>query len=322
MQDVAARAGCSKATVSYCITNRRSISEETKARVRRAMAELNYHPSKEHKFSDAPQLIAILANDLFYGTPGNLLDLVQQGLIQRGYLPAVFCMPGEAAGRQRILRSVSKNINAAGIINMASQVDGVELYKWNNGLPSIINCRNSELSPFRMDYTQTIKLCVEAFKAAGRQKLLFCVEEHCIKRPVIQWYLNELAQYPDITCRTLLLPKVKPSPKSLKHFESDVCKAFREGFSGVLAQSVFFASLIYQLAEHEGKSIPGDLSVISLEDSPLCSYFSPELAHIVLPVEEMASALLCALEKKLNSDTEPLPDDLLEPGFSLGRSVQ
>ena len=45
MRDVAERAGCSKATVSYCITNRRSISEETKARVRKAMNELNYHPN-------------------------------------------------------------------------------------------------------------------------------------------------------------------------------------------------------------------------------------------------------------------------------------
>ena len=323
MRDVAERAGCSKATVSYCITNRRSISEETKARVRKAMNELNYHPSRERKArGGGHKVIAILVNDFYYMTPGGLLDLIQEKLYSKGYLPAVFCMPPDANARQQILRSVSKNISIAGIINMASQVEGVDLYKWNNGLPTIINCRDSDLSPSRLDYGQITRICANAFLEAKRSKIIFCIEDRCINRPVIQWYLSTFAKIPELSCQTVLLPKAKLSVEAEENFFKEIRELFADGYNGVLAQSVFFASLIYRLAADEKWNIPKDLSVISLEDSLLGGYLTPPLARIKLPVEHMANVLLQALEERLDANPKPFSYDQLAPVLIPGGSVK
>jgi DNA-binding LacI/PurR family transcriptional regulator len=43
--DVAARAGVSRSTVSYALSNKRSISEDTRLRIQQAIEELNYRPN-------------------------------------------------------------------------------------------------------------------------------------------------------------------------------------------------------------------------------------------------------------------------------------
>lgn len=44
LKDVARRAGVSSATVSYVLNGKRTISEDTKRRVREAIEELDYVP--------------------------------------------------------------------------------------------------------------------------------------------------------------------------------------------------------------------------------------------------------------------------------------
>ncbi|MFD1049048.1 LacI family DNA-binding transcriptional regulator, partial [Kibdelosporangium lantanae] len=43
--DVARHAGVSASTVSYVLSGKRSISEETRRRVEQAVTELGYHPN-------------------------------------------------------------------------------------------------------------------------------------------------------------------------------------------------------------------------------------------------------------------------------------
>ena len=50
MVDIAERAGVALSTVSYVLSGKRSVSEETKQRVMRAIAELDYQP---HAFARA-----------------------------------------------------------------------------------------------------------------------------------------------------------------------------------------------------------------------------------------------------------------------------
>ena len=47
LKDVAKRAGVSIATVSYCINNSHNLSPETRARINKAIAELNYIPNSQ-----------------------------------------------------------------------------------------------------------------------------------------------------------------------------------------------------------------------------------------------------------------------------------
>ena len=47
LKEVAARAGVSIATVSYCINNTHPINPETRARINKAIADLNYIPNSQ-----------------------------------------------------------------------------------------------------------------------------------------------------------------------------------------------------------------------------------------------------------------------------------
>ena len=47
LKDVAARAGVSVATVSYCINKTHNLSAETRTRINQAISELNYIPNSQ-----------------------------------------------------------------------------------------------------------------------------------------------------------------------------------------------------------------------------------------------------------------------------------
>src|SRR6188474_772583 len=80
MADIAERAGVALSTVSYVLSGKRSVSEETKQRVLRAIADLDYQP---HAFARAlaskrTQTIALLFPALAKGHSEMRLEFVAQ----------------------------------------------------------------------------------------------------------------------------------------------------------------------------------------------------------------------------------------------------
>ena len=96
IKDVAAAAGTSVSTVSKVINGHYSISEETAARVRRVMQELNYYPnaSAQSFARGTTKTIAVLANlapNTAFQNP-HMFEIIaglEESLSARGYLSLI-----------------------------------------------------------------------------------------------------------------------------------------------------------------------------------------------------------------------------------------
>lgn len=106
--DVAQRAGVSKSTVSLVLQNSASVREETRALVRKAMAELGYvyNRAAANMRASNTGLIGLVINDLRNPFFAELATSLQAALAGKGY-SAVIADTGESAAvQQRVVSSM------------------------------------------------------------------------------------------------------------------------------------------------------------------------------------------------------------------------
>jgi LacI family repressor for deo operon, udp, cdd, tsx, nupC, and nupG len=69
----------------------------------------------------------------------------------------------------------------------------------------------------------------------------------------------------------------------------------------VIATSDDMAISFISRVQRMGLNIPGDLSVVSFDGSPVCEFSSPPLSTIEQPVEEMGQAAVDMLMERIDA---------------------
>ncbi len=130
LKDVAERAGVSVATVSYCITGKKSVKPETLLKVREAISELNYIPNysaRNLKNSVSDEIGVILPN-LDDTTNSEILKGIIAQAEPAHYSVHIACSYNNPRNEQEIIKKfVSKNY--AGIILMTCQTQNSSFFK-------------------------------------------------------------------------------------------------------------------------------------------------------------------------------------------------
>ncbi len=130
LKDVAERAGVSVATVSYCITGKKSVKPETLLKVREAISELNYIPNysaRNLKNSVSDEIGVILPN-LDDTTNSEILKGIIAQAEPAHYSVHIACSYNNPRNEQEIIKKfVSKNY--AGIILMTCQTQNSSFFR-------------------------------------------------------------------------------------------------------------------------------------------------------------------------------------------------
>ncbi len=318
MVDVAKEAGCSKTTVSYCITHNKPIGEETRRRVRAAIEKLGYQPAGDRRALDKKN-IAILVNDLFLPFLNPLPEEVARRIFERGYIPQLYPLPRDAGQVPELIRSIGNTRNIAGILCMASTLESVDIFKWSHGIPSIIFIRDEcMLSPVQFDYALCTRLALKHLAEFGHKKVLFITEKETTERVSVQKYFAELKQDSRFETR-ILLPSRWTELLDLDEFHSGLDTARAEGFTAVITLNVLQAAMVYKWAALRKLAIPKDFSVICQENTSLADWFIPKLTKIHVPVSDIAAYTVETLIAKIANKT--LPSKRFQPYFLPGEST-
>lgn len=293
LKEVAALAGVSPSTVSRTCKDHPSISEETKEKVRRAMAELGYEPGvplTQENFSSQPvRTIGVILPPSHKETYENSFYLeVIRGISQfcnrRNYTNTVITGQDEEETLQAI-RAMARSSQADGFILLYSrQPDPILEYLYTEGLLYVLIGKAYQYANQTIyidnDNSLAGQEATEYLIRLGHKKIAYLGSDSSLmfsadrkagyqlalalhQLPVRPEYCVEIPSVPKDASACIRRLLTEPDPPTAAVVSDDI-----------------LAVALGQACLEKGLSIPGDLSIISFNNSLFARLTSPQLTSI------------------------------------------
>lgn len=292
MTDVARLAGVSHQTVSRVLNDHPNVREQTRLRVRAAIAELGYRPNRAAQalVTGRSQLIGIVAqNTTLYG-PASVLAAIEQAAAQAGFAVSVGSVG--KLDRESIAGAVGRHLDqrVAGLVVIAptaSADDAIE------GMPAGVPLVTIDGDPERSAAIVTVD------QAAGAG----AVTRHLLDaghRTV--WHVSGPADWYDAANRikgwrsTLAAAGVEVPPliaadwSAAAGYRSGQMLARMPEVTAVFAANDHLALGILRALHERGRRVPDDISVVGFDDVPEAAYFIPPLTTVRPDFDAVAQA--------------------------------
>lgn len=301
--DVAKHAGVSTATVSR-VTNNSSVSENTRKRVLRSIEQLNYTVNSDGKAlrsKKTNRILLSLANisNPFYTT---LAENIESTLGKNGYH---ILLSASANTEEEIHEQIDKAASGfvdgfiLGPINFSNKTIA-KLKKLN--LPTVVN--GPLISGTKIDSIGTseyhgMREAIFFLLAKGRKKFLL---------------LNGPAESIPGRNRNFFFQKIMSEIelKSIKYeirnataftFEQAYAEVFSMptigNFDAVICGNDLMAAAVINYLREINRTIPGDTSVLGIDNDDFCNFMYPKISSIDLCVPEMGELAANVLLQRL-----------------------
>lgn len=316
LTDVAARAGVSTTTASYILNGRSSqmrISRRTETRVRAVAAELAYRPNRSARnLRTASTATLGLLSDAVAAGPhaGQMLRGASSAARELGLLLLIAESGGDRDTERRLLEEMQDR-QVDGVLYASVVHARVVAPPVLGRLPAVLlNCR----APGR-SLPSVVPAEVEGGRAAVAALL---ADERVREVTVVGVDPDPLALAGPLRLEGIaaeLAARGLPPGGSVECAWT-VADA-RRAVSGLLARGARPAGLVclsdriamgsYQALAAHGLHVPGDVSVVSFDGSPLAGWLQPEVTSVALPLAQMGRA---AVHRLLATGG---PDEVLVP---------
>ncbi|GAA0763122.1 LacI family DNA-binding transcriptional regulator [Ideonella azotifigens] len=303
--DVARLAGVGKGTASRAISGNGAVSPETLARVREAVAALNFRPSNAARALSTKRtgMVGIYVHDFAGDFFGPILQAVDGELrgANRHMVAANGCGLGVGAGpddgdaRQRALDGIRFLIEREcdGVLVVSNALSSEDLdMLWSEKAPLVVLNQTSPSKPehcFSTDHELAGRLAAHALLQQGHRELACISGLHTAPDNALRMagFHAELAQHGVI---------IPPSHQREGQFSFDGGHAAAQA---LLAQGLDFSALFcandtmamaaIACLGKAGVKVPDQLSVLGFDDSVLARYTTPALSTVRVPSVDMAA---------------------------------
>ncbi|MFD8013287.1 LacI family DNA-binding transcriptional regulator [Streptomyces sp. NPDC058955] len=327
LEEVAARAGVGRGTVSRVINGSPKVSEQAKAAVEKAVAELGYIPNRAARAlagsrTDAVALVVPETEARLFAEP-YFLDII------RG-------VSGELASADKqllltLIRSDQERQRFEQYLG-AQRVDGVLLVSVHAddplpdqvralGLPAVLNGRRREDEPVAFvdsDNTGAGRTAVAHLAARGRTRVATITGPLDMygARCRLDGYREGLAEAGLAADDALVATG--------DFTEEGGRRAMRElldrapDLDAVFAASDVMAAGARAVLREAGRRVPEDVALVGVDDSAVARLMDPPLTSVRQPIEEMGRTMARLLLAEIAAPSEPddqprrmLPTDLV-----------
>jgi LacI family kdg operon repressor len=183
IQDVATRAGVSKATVSRYLNKKYEyMSEKTKKKIEKVIDELDYRPSKQAQFlkSKKSSLVGLLVADIENLYSAFLIKAIQGVLQEHGYQVIIMNTNNSKEEENKAIQQLlDQNIAGLLIQPVGNELLDTGLYK-SMDIPVVLFDRNLKNSPWPLvqtnNYDSTKEMAEEIVKN-GYEKIIHVTEK-------------------------------------------------------------------------------------------------------------------------------------------------
>ncbi|WFE30566.1 LacI family DNA-binding transcriptional regulator [Solwaraspora sp. WMMD791] len=303
MTDVARLAGVSHQTVSRVLNGHPNVREQTRLRVRAAIAELGYRPNRAARalVTGRSQVIGVVAqNSTLYG-PASLLAAFEQAAGAAGF--AVNVGSVRSLDRQSIAGVVDRHLDqrVAGLVVIAPVVSaGEAVEQVPDGVPLV----TIDGDPQRNTALVTVD------QAAGARAATRCLLE---AGHSTVWHVSGPADWFDSAGRiagweeTLreagaeVPPLVPADWSAASGYRAGQMLARMRDATAVFAANDHLALGILRALSERGRRVPDEVSIVGFDDVPEAAYFTPPLTTVRPDFDAVAKASLALLLRQIES---------------------
>ena len=290
--DVARHAGVSPSTVSYVLTGNRSISEETRARVRSSIEELNY---KRHAVGRAlrggkTNVVALVVPFYDWFSEPVLMPYIYgvvDGARRHGW--NVMLVTGQDADVDEVVGG--KMVD--GVVLMEVRVDDERLRMIEQlAVPAV--CLGMPSEPVNLpfvdfDFQQAGRLCVEHLVAVGHRNIALIASPPGTFEKNLGYAQRLWRGVAGSLAEAGLTFHGLPVEQTVEGAERALDTLFERepALSGLIVHSEGVIDLLMQALQQRGKAVPADLSVVAIGWGELTRHFVPPLTCVNVPAVEM-----------------------------------
>ncbi|AEV86008.1 LacI family transcriptional regulator [Actinoplanes sp. SE50] len=307
MTDVARLAGVSHQTVSRVLNDHPNVKEQTRLRVRAAIAELGYRPNRAARalVTGRSQLIGVVArNSMLYG-PASMLTEFEQAAADAGFAVSVGSV--RELDRDSIAAVVDRHLDqrVAGLVVIAQVASATEA-----------------LAEIPADVPV---VCIDGDPAAGRS--LVTVDQVAGARAAVRhlleaghetvWHVSGPTDWFDSAGRIQgwrqTLQEAGREVPPLLSADWSAAEGYRAGqmlarmpeVTAIFTANDHLALGVLRALHERGRRVPHDVSLIGFDDVPEAAYFIPPLTTVRQSFGDVARAALTLLLGQLRDAPRP-----------------
>jgi LacI family transcriptional regulator len=299
IKDVAREAGVSVATVSRVLNDTGYVGTDTRKKVMKAIADLNYSPNEVARslYKRESRLIGLLLPDITNPFFPQLARGVEDELSRSGFRLLLGNSDENTEKELDYIQTFVQN-NVVGIISATNHVD-YQIYN-ELKLPLVLLDRTSEQYPaVYADGREGGRLAARTLIEKGAERITLVKGPSHVK-PAQDRYNGALEELSRTDADFSVLSTTSYSFEEAKGWAEELFQRFPDT-DGVIASNDIVGIAILHEALKLGKRIPEELQIIGYDDIPQSSLSYPTLSTIRQPAYEMgreAAQLLINLIKK------------------------
>jgi DNA-binding LacI/PurR family transcriptional regulator len=319
LEDVAKRARVSSATVSRVLNNLDVVKSSTRARVMKAVAELNYHPNLHARTLAGGQsrtlgiVVSNMENPFFF----DVFQSLESDAHAHGY-EVVAANTGYEP--ERLVSSIRLMMGrrVAGLAVIVSEMDAALKTELAEGdMPVVfydVGAPGKKSTNIRVQYRKGIEKIVQYLHNLGHTRMAF-VGHHAKLAPLDERkkaFLETVARYS---------PHLEITSEADADGPEGGRKAARQllasGFtpSAIICVNDFTAIGVLRELRDQGLRVPQDVSVTGFDNIKLSEFCFPALTTVHIPRERIGHSVFESLVPNADGPTAPSREILIDPEF-------
>ncbi|GAA3511583.1 DNA-binding LacI/PurR family transcriptional regulator [Streptosporangium album] len=327
LADIAAQAGVSEATVSRVLNGKPGVSQGTRQAVLTALDLMGYErPQRLRQRSNG--LIGLVTPELDNPIFPAFAQAIEKALTQHGYTP-VLCtqLPGGAPEDEftelLIDRGVSGIVFVSGLhADTTAKMDRYARLT-DRGLPIVLldGYSGQIKAPFiSPDDRAAARLAVQHLVDLGHERIGLAVGPRRFVPVIrkIEGYRQAMAQ---LLGATEVDELISHSLFSVEGGQAAAAQLLERGCTGIVCASDLMALGAIRACRDRGLSVPGEVSVVGFDDSPLIAFTDPPLTTVRKPIGAMASAAVATLLEEINGIPSRHIELMFQPELVVRRST-
>jgi len=331
IRQVAERAGVSAQTVSRVLNEKPDVARETRAKVRRTIAEMGYAPNviARNLSLGRSRCLGIVTAGLDLMGPSRTLKAITSQAEEEGYTLLLKELPSFDTDRFRSTLDTLLSNRVDGIIWAVPEVghnrDWLRDEDAVSRIPMLFLTMEprDRLTTISVDNRQGARLATDHLLSRGYRHI-----GH-ISGPLNWWEARErMAGWQEALASAGMYVDAKCLAQGDWSSSSGevAYRRLREQYSemdAVFAANDQMALSVLRIASLDGLSVPDDMGVVGFDNLPECPYYRPSLSSVEQDLQQLGhlavSELVRVIEARRHDEPLPEPTSLLLPARLLVR---